>query len=127
MIQVVAAIIRRNDTFLIARRAKHKVHAGKWEFPGGKINTDETPEKALERELYEEFGVVTKTGAFIATVQFDYGNFQIELMAYEVEHIDGAYQLTDHDQIEWIGKDEIHHYDLSGADVGIWEAIASSL
>ena len=127
MIPVVAAIIKRNDTYLIARRAKHKDHVGKWEFPGGKVDQGETPEKALERELFEEFGIMTKTGKYITTNIYDYDNFQIELMAYEVHHIKGAFQLTDHDQIAWIGKHNIHLYDLSGADVGIWNVIAASL
>ena len=127
MITVVAAIIQREGTYLIARRAAHKVHAAKWEFPGGKIDPYETPEKAIERELFEEFGIITKAGQHITTNIFDYGNFQIELMAYEVAHIKGVFQLTDHDQIAWVDKHNIHLYDLSGADVGIWNVIEASL
>ncbi len=123
MITVVAAIIKKKDTYFLARRAAHKEHAGKWEFPGGKINEGETPEKALERELYEEFGVVTSTGKHVATSQFDYGAFQIELMAYEVTYIEGVFQLTDHDQIAWVRLEEIKRYDLSEADVSICKAL----
>lgn len=123
MISVVAAIIKKNDTYFLARRAPHKDHAGKWEFPGGKINEGEKPEKALERELFEEFGVLTKTGKHIITHQCDYGTFQIELMAYEVIYIGGTFQLTDHDQIAWVSLEDIEHYDLSEADVGIWQAL----
>jgi len=127
MIPVVAAIMKRNNTYLIARRAPHKDHAGKWEFPGGKIDQGETPEKALERELFEEFAVLTKTGKHITTNQFDYGTFQIELMAYEVAYIGGYFQLTDHDQIAWVRLEEIQLYDLSEADVAIWKAIVALL
>ena len=123
MITVVAAIIKKNDTYLIARRAKHKDHAGKWEFPGGKIDLGETPENALERELFEEFRILTKTGKHVTTNQYDYGTFQIELMAYEVAYIGGSFQLTDHDQIAWVTLEEIGLYDLSEADVAIWKAI----
>ena len=123
MITVVAAIIKKNDTYFLARRAAHKEHAGKWEFPGGKINEGESPEKALERELFEEFGVVTKTGKHVATRKYDYGTFQIELMAYEVTYIGGTFQLTDHDQIAWVPLEEIKHYDLSEADVSICKAL----
>jgi len=123
MITVVAAIIKKNDTYLIARRAKHKDHAGKWEFPGGKIDQGETPENALERELFEEFRILTKTGKHVTTNQYDYGTFQIELMAYEVAYIGGSFQLTDHDQIAWVTLEEIGLYDLSEADVAIWKAI----
>ena len=123
MISVVAAIIKRNNTYLLARRATHKDHAGKWEFPGGKIDEGESPEKALERELFEEFGVVAKAGKHVATHQFDYGSFQIELMAYEVDCNEGTFQLTDHDQIAWARLEEFQDYDLSEADVAIWRAL----
>ena len=56
MITVVAAIIKKNDTYLIARRAKHKDHAGKWEFPGGKIDQGETPEKLWKENYLKNSG-----------------------------------------------------------------------
>ncbi len=123
MITVVAAIIKKRDTYLLARRSAHKVHGGKWEFPGGKIDQGEIPEQALERELYEEFGIQTKTGKHLVTTQFDYNTFQIELMAYESIHLKGDFQLRDHDQIVWLKLDEIAGYDLSGADQAICQAL----
>lgn len=123
MIDVVAAIIKRNDTYFLARRAAHKVHPGKWEFPGGKINKGETPEKALERELFEEFGIMSKSGKHVLSHQFDYGTFQINLMAYEVSYHGGPFKLTDHDQIAWVRLEEIKQYDLSEADVAVWKAL----
>lgn len=123
MITVVAAIIKKSDTYLLARRSAHKVHGGKWEFPGGKIDQGEIPEQALERELYEEFGIQTKTGKHLVTTQFDYKTFQIELMAYESTHLKGDFQLRDHDQIVWLRLDKIGDYDLSGADHAIWQAL----
>ena len=93
------------------------------EFPVGKIDEGESPEKALERELFEEFGLVEKAGKHVATHQFDYGSFQIELMAYEVDCNEGTFQLTDHDQIAWARLEEFQDYDLSEADVAIWRAL----
>jgi len=127
MIKVVAAIIKRKDLYLIARRAKHKDHAGKWEFPGGKIDSNESPEKALERELFEEFGVLTKTGHHLATNRHDYGSFQIELMAYQVDHLEGDFRLTDHDELAWVHLKDLAKYELSEADIGIWKTLAASL
>mgnify|MGYP001828331910 FL=1 len=123
MIRVVAAIIKKSNTYLLARRSAHKVHGGKWEFPGGKIDKGEIPEQALERELYEEFGVRTKTGRHLVTTHFDYKTFQIELMAYESIYLEGDFQLRDHDQIAWPQLHEIGNYDLSGADRVIWKAL----
>lgn len=119
MIRVVAAILKRNNTYFIARRAPHKMHPGKWEFPGGKIDFGESPELALERELFEEFGVVTKTGKHVLTIKHDYGNFQIKLMAYKSEYIKGAFHLNDHDQIAWVNLNSLEDYDFSEADLTI--------
>ena len=123
MSQVVAAIIKKKDKYLLARRAKHKTLAGKWEFPGGKIDLYETPEQAVERELYEEFKVRTETGRHLVTVVHDYGDFKIELMAYESHYLKGGFELTDHDQIAWVSWDDLTDYDLAEADLKLVEKL----
>ena len=73
-IDVAAGIIQREDgKILLARRKPGSHLAGYWEFPGGKIEEGESPEECLERELLEELGIVTKTGAFVAESVYDYG------------------------------------------------------
>lgn len=119
LIEVVAAIIKKNDKYLIARRASHKDDAGKWEFPGGKIEAGETPETALKRELLEELGVNTKIGQFIKSAVCDIGRFIIELKAYEVNLIDGDFSLTDHDEIAWVTVAAMKTYPMSQADLFI--------
>ena len=119
MIHVVAAIIKKKSNYLIARRAKHKMHPGKWEFPGGKIEADETPEEALERELFEEFGVISKTGSHVITSIHDYGSIKIKLLAYESIHVKGDFHLSDHDQIAWINTREMEEYSFAEADLPI--------
>ena len=119
MIEVVAGILRQGEKVLIARRAAHKSMPGKWEFPGGKMEPDESPEKALERELFEEFGVQTKTGKHIGTHHHDYGSFQIKLLAYASQWLSGEFLLSDHDQIAWVSIEELQFYELAEADVPI--------
>ncbi len=119
MIKVVAGIIVQNNKVLIARRAPHKSLPGKWEFPGGKIEIGETPEAALERELFEEFGVKTKTGKYIAANKHDYGTFKIKLLAYFSEYLMGDFNLTDHDLIEWVSISQLNSYEMAEADVPI--------
>ncbi|MEX2177371.1 MAG: NUDIX domain-containing protein [Gemmatimonadaceae bacterium] len=59
--RVVAAVVRRGDTFLVCRRAAHKRHGGLWEFPGGKVGPNESDANAVGRELREELGVTLVT------------------------------------------------------------------
>jgi len=119
MIEVVAGILVKESKVLIARRAAHKSLPGKWEFPGGKIEKDETPEVALERELFEEFGIKTKTGKFISTNEHDYGTFKIKLFAYLSEYLMGDFNLTDHDKIKWVNTSQLHGYEMADADIPI--------
>ena len=72
--QVVAALIVRNGKILICQRTRHQPMPLKWEFPGGKVEPDESPENALFRELEEELGIRAKIGAKITTVRHYYGN-----------------------------------------------------
>ena len=87
MIDVTAAIIKKDEKYLIAKRRLGKSLGGKWEFPGGKLEDGETPENCLERELKEEFGITTKVGDLLATNVHDYGNFKIRLAGYITQYI----------------------------------------
>ena len=117
MIEVTAAIIEKDDKFLIARRAKGKHLAGYWEFPGGKIEADETAEACLYRELNEEFQINVSVNNFVGESVYEYPNKKIILKAFTCKIISGEIQLTDHDKIEWITIDEIKQYNLAPDDI----------
>ena len=125
MIKVVAGILRKGDRYLLAKRATHKEHAGKWEFPGGKIEPGEDPERALERELMEEFSIRTKTGNHVITTRYTYDSFKIELMAFETSCLDDSFQLRDHEEIAWVRMKDMNKYDLTGADLAICSGLRS--
>lgn len=122
-IDVTAAIIESNNKFLIAKRKKGKHLEGKWEFPGGKIEHQETPEKCLKRELKEEFGIATEVRDFIGESIFDYGDIKIRLLGYHVQYISGDFRLKDHDEIHWVAKNEFYKYDFADADIPLIEKI----
>ena len=84
VIEVVAAIIQRDEKYFVARRKTGKHLEGFWEFPGGKIEEGESPENSLQRELQEEFGVTVEVGAFLGENTHDYGSAIIRLRAYRV-------------------------------------------
>ena len=79
MRQVSGACLEKDGKILIARRKTGDNLAGKWEFPGGKLEPGETPEACLKRELKEEFGVETRIGEFICASKFEYKHLPIEL------------------------------------------------
>jgi len=124
MIDVVAGVISRDGKILIARRNNDKHMGGLWEFPGGKIEENEAPEKALERELFEEFGIVTKIGKFLTANIFDYGkDKKIRLSGFLVEHVSGEFVLNDHSEIAWISKDQFPEFEFAPADLPIIEKL----
>jgi len=119
MVVVTCAIIEKDGKILIARRAPGKNLAGKWEFPGGKVEDGESPEECLKRELEEEFGIRTKVGKFITSNKHDYSHISIELFAFQTEYLSGNYILSDHDEIEWVRPDCLLNFDLAAADIPI--------
>lgn len=121
IIDVTAAVIEKNGRVLAARRAPGKHLAGLWEFPGGKLEEAETPQRCLERELYEEFTIESHVGEFIGESLYDYGNKSVRLLAYMVEHVAGEFRLNDHDEIRWLLHNELYEVEWAPADVPLVE------
>jgi len=99
--QVVAAVIEKDGKVLVARRKPGLVAGGLWEFPGGKLETGETPERCLERELEEELGVSARAGDLLCSVPFASTLTAFELLVYRTELLSDSFKLTDHDEIRW--------------------------
>ncbi len=117
--KVTAAVIEKDGKILIARRKKGDLLAHKWEFPGGKIETDETPEQCLKRELFEEFGIETEVKEHMGSSRSSSFPNLIELMAYRVIHVSGDFRPTAHEEIRWVRPSELQNYDLAEADQAI--------
>jgi 8-oxo-dGTP diphosphatase len=114
---VTAAIMVKANKVFAARRNSGSHMAGFWEFPGGKIEAGETPEQCLERELFEEFGIATKVGDYFGDSFYDYGTKTIHLLAYQVTHISGEFELIAHDQLRWLALDELDEVKWAPADI----------
>ena len=121
MIVVTAALIEKNGLVLAARRREGKHLAGYWEFPGGKLEKDESPEHCLARELKEEFDVETSVGAFFEENVHDYDGKIVRLLSYHVEHIQGEFKLIDHDKIDWLSPEGLGTLDWAPADIPLVE------
>ncbi|WP_206046882.1 NUDIX domain-containing protein [Mangrovimicrobium sediminis] len=120
-IDVTAALIVKDGRILAARRAPGKHLAGYWEFPGGKLEPNETPESCLERELAEEFSISTRVHSFIGESVHDYGEKVVRLLGYEVEHTAGDFELVDHDELRWLSVDELYEVEWAPADIPLVE------
>jgi len=117
MITVVAALIEKDDKIFIAKRATGKSAFGKWEFPGGKVESNETEENAIEREIKEEFDVIIKAQKFIINNICQTPERVIDLRLYECKYLTGEFQLHDHFEYEWVEIDKLLEYDLADADI----------
>jgi 8-oxo-dGTP diphosphatase len=120
MITVVAALIKKNNKYLIAKRSTGSEEVlGKWEFPGGKVEEGETEECALVREIKEEFEMNIKVNKFLINNICEYPSKIIDLRLYDCEYISGQFRLHDHSEYKFVKKDEITSYDLCPADISL--------
>ena len=116
MQRVTAAVIEKDGKILIARRKRGGSHAGKWEFPGGKLEPGETPEDCLKRELREELGIETEVGPLFCSSRFVYPHVAVELLVYRTSYVSGEIALHEHDQVEWVSPEGLSEIDFSEAD-----------
>lgn len=114
--QVVGAVIRKADKILCVQRGPSKTLAGYWEFPGGKIESGETPKQALRREIREELLCDIKVGPRICSTKQHYDFGTIELTTFLCSLNQGKPTLTEHTQLCWIPQNELSSLDWAPAD-----------
>ncbi len=102
-IPVVAGLLRRGDLILVGQRPGNApLTGGLWEFPGGKIEPDETPEEAIARELSEELGIDATVGDLKLASTHSYGNINIIILFYEILYWKGDIRTNFHLSLDWI-------------------------
>ncbi len=114
---VAAALYDSEGRVLIAERPPGKHLAGRWEFPGGKIDAGETDEAALTRELTEELGIAMRRAHPLASLCHDYDDRRIEISLWVVEEFSGEPKGLDGQLLKWVSPATLHQEDMLKADV----------
>lgn len=126
-IEVVAAIIRKEDKIFCAQRADKGELAKKWEFPGGKIESGESHQEALIREIKEELNTDIKVNNFVLTVEHEYNSFILTMHCYECNVITGYLSIGEHIDSKWLTLLEMLDYDFAQADVPVIHHLIKSM
>ena len=123
MTEVVAALIWKNNKFMICQRPANKARGLLWEFVGGKVESGETKEQALIRECREELGVFLSVGDMFMDVIHEYPDITVHLTLFNATIAEGEPQKLEHNDIQWITPREISNYEFCPADEEILKEI----
>ena len=123
MTEVVAALIRQGEQFMICQRPAYKARGLLWEFVGGKVAPGETKEQALIRECREELAVTLSVGDVFMDVVHEYPDLMVHLTLFNAIIAEGEPVKLEHNDIRWITPSEIPNYDFCPADVEILKRI----
>ena len=123
MIEVVAALIWRDEKFMICQRPENKARGLLWEFVGGKVEAGESKEAALVRECKEELDVILDVGETFMEITHEYPDITVHLTLFNATIANGEPRKIEHNDIKWITPDEVGKYKFCPADVEILEEI----
>lgn len=130
-IRVVAAVIRavnnENKPVIFATQRGYGEFKGGWEFPGGKIESGETPQQALKREIMEELDTEIAVGELIDTIEYDYPDFHLSMDCFWCEVIHGELILKEAEDAKWLTKEHLADVKWLPVDVTLIEKIGEAL
>ena len=130
-VRVVAAVIRavnnENKPVIFATQRGYGEFKGGWEFPGGKIESGETPQQALKREIMEELDTEIAVGELIDTIEYDYPNFHLSMDCFWCEVIHGELILNEAEDAKWLTMEHLTDVKWLPADVTLIEKIGEAL
>jgi A/G-specific adenine glycosylase len=119
----VAVIWNSQGQILIDRRPQTGLLGGLWEFPGGKVEPEETIEACIQREIREELGIEIEVGDRLIVVDHTYTHFRVTLNVHHCHHLSGEPQPIECDEIRWVELTELDQYPFPKANVQIIEAL----
>ena len=130
-IRVVAAIIKavndKSKPIIFATQRGYGDLKGGWEFPGGKIENEETPQEALKREIMEELDTEIAVGDMIDTIEYDYPTFHLSMDCFWCEVVNGDLVLKEHEAAKWLTKEHLNDVDWLPADITLIDKIREAM
>ncbi len=126
-IAVVGAVIVKDGLVLCAQRGEAGALPGMWEFPGGKIESDETPQQALRREIEEELDCTIEVGDKITTTSHEYDFGVVTLTTYYATLVAGQPSTSEHAELRWLTPSELPTLEWAPADIPAVDLISSGL
>jgi len=118
-VEVTCALIMDGEQVLVTQRSDWMPHPLKWEFPGGKLQSGETPERCIVREIREELGINIHVWELLPAVRHTYPNGIIKLIPFICRWLDGEIQLAEHRDYRWVGLRELDELDWLDADLEV--------
>jgi len=115
-IRVVAAVIEHGGRYLITQRRASAVLPSLWEFPGGRVEEDETDAAALKREVQHRLGVGIQSGKLISFVSHPYEHYVVELYLYEGRLVEGEPSAVNVSDFRWVASEDFERYSFTPAD-----------
>jgi 8-oxo-dGTP diphosphatase len=120
-INVTCAIIVKDDKILVAQRSERMKLPLKWEFPGGKLEENESEKDCIIREIKEEINIDIEILKKLSNSIYDYGTFKINLIPFLAEYVSGEIRLAEHKEHKLLEKEELLSLDWAEADLPIVE------
>jgi len=122
--QIGVAVIRDDrDLILIDRRLAKGLLGGFWEFPGGKIEGNETVEECIKREILEEIGIEIAVDSHLITIDHTYSHFRVNLQVYNCRYLSGEARALECEEIRWVTINELDNYTFPAANQEIIRAL----
>jgi 8-oxo-dGTP diphosphatase len=119
MVRVACALITFKEKVLVVQRSENMTLPLKWEFPGGKIENDESEEECIIREIKEELNIDIEVTIKLNSSEFHYPNISIELIPFVAKQIGGKIRLSEHLGFKYLPKEELLNLDWAEADIAI--------
>ena len=126
VIEVVAAIIHDEEGRIFATQRGYGPMKDGWEFPGGKMESGETPEEALKREIWEELETRIEVEQLFETIDYDYPDFHLTMHCYICKVESGKLTLKEHEAARWLTKEQLSSIDWLPADRSIISQLTES-